>query len=124
MIKQYLNLIIAVVLIAIVVGVYFKGRHDGASSAKINAYQAEIKAYEDARDRSLKLYEDASKQQKLDFESALKASEERQTQRLESIERAGNLQTALIKQQTALKNCVLDKQTLEILNESLRGKKK
>lgn len=115
--------LLALVFVVVLISVYVKGRFDGSASAKVSNYKAEIKGYEDARDRSLEAYEQASKLQKIDIEAALKASEQRQEARLEAFTRS-NLLDKSLEQNTSLENCVLDKQSLQLINQSLRGGKK
>ena len=124
MFNAQINAIIGIVLLAVIVGVYFKGRADGTASVKIDNYKQQIKEYEESRDRSLEAFKEAEKIQRIDFENALKNSEQRQAKRLDNIERAGTLQNQLLKQRESIGKCVLNDETLKTLNESLRGSKK
>lgn len=116
--------LLAIVLVVVLISVYIKGRFDGSASAKINNYKEEIQAHEQAQKRSLEMFKNASEMQRIDFESALKASEERQSMRLDNIERSQDLNQKLLEQNAKIENCLLDTQTLKILNDSLKGPKK
>lgn len=120
--KQYANLIFAGLFVLIVATAYIKGRFDGKSAAVVKDYKQQVAAYEGAMERSQKAYERAAKLQVLDFNAALAASEDRQTARLEAMQRTSDLNSSLAKTPPP-PNCVLDKDTLDILNKSLRGGK-
>lgn len=121
--KQYANLIFAGLFVLIVATAYIKGRFDGKSSAVVKDYKQQVAAYEGAMERSRKAYEAAYELQALDIQAAIKASEERQIERLQAMQRTNELNASLIKNPPP-PNCVLDTGTLEILNKSLKGGKK
>lgn len=118
--QKYKMYAIVIFFVVSVVSSYFKGRHDASLEIKNKQYKDQLGQYKRVFDNSLKSYDEASKKQKIDFENALKESEQRQLKRIESLQRNQELRSSLYLNQE-IKKCVLDDQTFNILNKSLKN---
>lgn len=112
-----------ILLFLLSTGSYLIGYQKGVKTTTNNFNAKTAEVLQKSIDEANKRIQDFNIQQKIDFEQALIAAEERQKMRQNSAATKEDLKTFFKQNQDLYKNCVLPKDQIDKINQSIGGKK-